>query len=449
MKKCLFQKNCQHRDLELPSSEPNSFLQTFTRTIWENFIPQATWIAQTCPLELCHTGLVHLHELFLIAFFKVNCIDFDTLDSTSQKRVYFQVQLPKRNGGFGLVNFAEQADSFRLGALIAALPQASTLFPDSRPVLPEIDVICDRLLHIPSLDTITRACVESLISLNNQLGPILEVPQEFICIPKKIRSLIFEQTAIRWKSYCHMSDPTCADSIRSISSPEAGLPLSADPRNNPLNDYQWLLYVKRRLGVAIISGSVRCMKCHDFVDAHLEHPMRCKKVGRNTIHAPMAKFIFAQLHQIYRHSCTSVHYEPDLSGITKPECRADHPRADVATRNPLSGKNFLLDFTFPIINSDATEEEPTVELAAKRKINFYNNNYLYQDDFQLVPAPIDTCGRQGSEFQKFLKMAVREGCATSDLELKQATFNLRVAIAVMHVKVITAQQRIFLRENCC
>ena len=92
----------------------------------------------------------------------MNCIDFDTLDSNSQQRVYFQVQLPKRSGGFGLVNFAEQADSFHLGALIAAIFQASTLFPDSRLVLSEIDAIGNRLLHIPSLDTIT--------SLNNQMG---------------------------------------------------------------------------------------------------------------------------------------------------------------------------------------------------------------------------------------------------------------------------------------
>jgi hypothetical protein len=106
----------------------------------------------------------------------------------------------------------------------------------------------------------------------------------------------------------------------------------------------------------------------------------------------------------------------------------------------------MIDFTFAIIHSQATQTNPTVKLAEARKRVWYDHNIIYKPEYELIPGPIDTYGRMGSEFKIFLKKMAKQATDTTT-GYNFEVFKLRSAIAVMHRKVIAQQQATFLREN--
>ena len=174
--------------------------------------------------------------------------------------------------------------------------------------------------------------------------------------------------------------------------------------------------------------------------------MKCPKIGRNTVHQRNCRFVTKQMNDLFRDSATSIHYEMPIDYMRSDTCTTLFPRVDLAMRNPISGVNRMIDFTFPVINNRATAEYPTVELAATRKHNFYNDNFNYKNEFVLVPGAIETYGRNCMELNKFIRDVAREGTQHTE-EYAKTVNQLRTAIAWMHVCTIGDQQVQFLREN--
>jgi hypothetical protein len=89
----------------------------------------------------------------------------------------------------------------------------------------------------------------------------------------------------------------------------------------------------------------------------------------------------------------------DMGYMMKPNCTKELPRADLVMRNPIHGKNYLVDLTFPIINANATLENPITRVAADGKTAFYESYFNYKPKFVLVPGPFDSYGRMGEQLK--------------------------------------------------
>ena len=231
--------------------------------------------------------------------------------------------------------------------------------------------------------------------------------------------------------------------IRSIESPEAGYVLSADPREYKINDEKMVLYFLRRLQLPILNKTHKCHLCGKFTDASVEHPMRCQKIGRNTLHYQVTKYVVGIISKIYRNSLTTVNYEENLSHLRKPHCDKE-VRVEIVTRNQALQQNMIIDLTFPITNSQATEENSTVRMAEKRKEKFYDDNLDYQNEFKLVVGALDTYGRWGEQFKNWVTFVGRSGL--SEHQGAVQVRKLRTAIGVMHANVLGEQQIKFLKQ---
>ena len=115
-----------------------------------------------------------------------------------------------------------------------------------------------------------------------------------------------------------------------------------------------------RLQVPLVVPNTQCSRCGQVVDENLQHPMRCVKVGRNSVHHPISKFISGHLTDTLRHTASAVHYEMNMSHMTTQACDKINPLVDVAIRNPITQSNVIIDFTFPIISAEAMEDKSTV-----------------------------------------------------------------------------------------
>ena len=122
------------------------------------------------------------------------------------------------------------------------------------------------------------------------------------------------------------------------------------------------------------------------------------------------------------------------------------PTRGIAIRNPITGKNYMVDFTFPIINDQATSLNSSVAIAEARKQGWYDHNIDYKHEYELIPGPIDTYGRMGGKLKDFLKKMAKQATDTTS-GYNDEVFKIRASIAVMHRKVIAQQQATFLREN--
>jgi hypothetical protein len=441
-----FDAFCATFEQETGDEEDKPTRQTFTKALGQNFLPKLEWIAQTTPAPFCEDGLRAAHGKIVQAFLKANHINPQSISQLSQERICLQLGLPKREAGFGLTNIVPRLDAIRLGVLLQALPYALNEFQCS-PALPELMLVCDRLIQTPGItDTTLLSHLNQIKDINSRDRTIDIMPDIYLSVPKRFKALLFQIQKTTWKSKCHLESNITAEIVRSIESPEAGLPLSVDPRNHPMSDTVWVLYCKQRLIFPIVGLDVKCSRCEQVVDSNLQHPMRCVKVGRNTVHYPISKFISGHLTQVLRHTTSSVHYEMSMAHMTTPACTKFNPQVDLVIRNPVTGKNYMVDFTFPIINDQATSLNSSVMIAETRKEGWYDHNIDYKHEYELIPGPIDTYGRMGGKLKDFLKKMAKQATDTTT-GYNYEVFKIRAAIAVMHRKVIAQQQATFLREN--
>ena len=151
---------------ERPAATDTQFIQTICHSLWEHFNSQFIWMAETVPLRFCRNGLEDLHKLITQAYLSVNLLDKFQLTEQQQDRLFLQMSLPKRHAGAGLTNIALLAPTFRMATLISALPYAAEAYPNSFPVLPELNEICNEFLlqtQSLNLDIQTIDYIETLI----------------------------------------------------------------------------------------------------------------------------------------------------------------------------------------------------------------------------------------------------------------------------------------------
>ena len=118
------------------------------------------------------------------------------------------------------------------------------------------------------------------------------------------------------------------------------------------------------------------------------------------------------------------------------------PRADTRISNIITQDEIFVDFTFPIIQEDATEAKSTVQMAEERKKNFYRTNY----GMDVTVGAIDTYGRWGPDFVAFVVRMARAGSA-GNWEYATKLNHMRTAIAVTHVRALGRQMKNFLSRN--
>ena len=142
---------------------------------------------------------------------------------------------------------------------------------------------------------------------------------------------------------------------------------------------------------------------------------------------------------------TQVVYEKDISNLTKPGY-GHGLFIDLYTFNTITGQKEGIDWTFCTMNPAATQDNPSVKMAAARKLNFYNEaTGDVKQHFNLVPAAIDTCGRFGDPLLQWCKRIVASGSLEATT-YSRALYHFKTSLAVAHWKAIGAQKIILIKE---
>ena len=244
---------------------------------------------------------------------------------------------------------------------------------------------------------------------------------------------------------CNLDDPTMAEIVRSITTPEAGLYLNADPKEKSfqIKDDHFIFYTKRRLQLNVISRpDMRCKSCDKPVDGKAEHTFCCVHVGKNSVHAPIVKTAALHMREILG-ATSVVSYEVKLTPNEK--CTKLEPRTDIMITNIVSGVCQLVDFIFPTVKEDATDSNTTVMMAEASKHKYYEDNYVL-DGEEVVPAAIDTYGRWGEELKRLVKQVARYG-SYNEREYGRIVNDLRTTMAIAHVRSIGKQMSVFLGRH--
>ena len=131
-------------------TEPNCGVQTYIKTLSDNWVPKNDWIAMTVSREICIGGLQEFHQYLVKLALKALCVDETHLDQRARDMFALQIKLPKKSGGFGIYNAADFVDAHRLSTLMAALPLASTRLT-SKVIFPELEQVMQRILELREL----------------------------------------------------------------------------------------------------------------------------------------------------------------------------------------------------------------------------------------------------------------------------------------------------------
>ena len=136
---------------------------------------------------------------------------------------------------------------------------------------------------------------------NREENPLALTTPEVRGLPQRIKKHINYLLLQDFKAMCNLDDPLIAEMIRSITSPEAGLYLNADPseRRFQIRDDYFLLHTKRRLQLNVINRTdMKCKSCKKFVDVKVEHTFCCVHVGKNSVHAPIVKSVVLHVREL-------------------------------------------------------------------------------------------------------------------------------------------------------
>ena len=176
--------------------------------------------------------------------------------------------------------------------------------------------------------------------------------------------------------------------------------------------------------------------------------MRCRRIGRNTIHAQVNKTVYAEFRRLLTNTACIASYElPIPANICRPECRAQSPRVDIALNYPVLANSLYVDFTFCTVNERATQDNPSVVMASNRKRHDYDRNYVQTPSWKLVPAAIDTYGRQCVELQELIQKVARQSALANVSHYNFVVRDLRATVAVAHTRALGRQQVEFLMGN--
>ena len=153
-----------------------SFLNIFVhkiianiKSISTNFIPKVIWLAQVTPSKLSKLKIQQLQDMYLDQILTSLHIYPSQIEPIKQ-RVIAQLQLSKKNGGFGIINVADLCEVFRISTLVASLPLVAKSFPSSSPLIPELHLLITHFrsnqLHA-NHDSIFQRCNIFLNSIIN------------------------------------------------------------------------------------------------------------------------------------------------------------------------------------------------------------------------------------------------------------------------------------------
>jgi hypothetical protein len=113
---------------------------------------------------------------------------------------------------------------------------------------------------------------------------------------------------------------------------------------------------------------------------------------------------------------------------------AEDPRTDVIITDIVNGIVQYVDFTFPTIKEDATEERSTVMQAQQDKLDFYEANYDCEGA-EVIPAVIDSHGRWGEDLKNLVCQLLAKRGSENDRQYSKVVHRLRLIIATVHAKV--------------
>lgn len=256
-----------------------------------------------------------------------------------------------------------------------------------------------------------------------------------------------------WTSKLNLVSPLNTEMHRSIIEGKQHLAFSADPRNPSfqVKDENFILMTKRRLmGVNVVSNpSAKCALCsapNHWVDSQADHPQRCAKVGRNSVHHPVLMKLMGATRDLLTGSATSIAKEVSVAAHLNPGHRVEKPRTDLTYTNHVTDKTTHLDLTFPIIKEDATQEVSSVHLAESVKDQHYASMYTFPTNTKVIPAVIDSWGRWGPQLVDWVKVIARSA-SSGERDFSAKVNRLRTTLAVAHANSIGNNIRRFLRNG--
>ena len=282
--------------------------------------------------------------------------------------------------------------------------------------------------------------------MNRGEKPYHTLERDLANLAKGLNKFMAKLQAREWEKSLDISNALVAESFRSVTKGSAHCIISADPRQHPIKDENFILNIKRRLiGIPVIpQPNHTCRLCGKYVDNQLEHPQACKKIGRNTVHHNVCSKVANIVTQLLKNSSTSVRTEQKIAIHLKPGQSVERPRSDLTISNPITNFKQEVDFTFCIVQENGRHDKPTVELAEERKNNHYQARYNFPSNVELVPAAIDTLGRWGESLSTWVKKMAKLG-STSHKNYAYNVHRLRTTIAVAHANALGDQMCSYLR----
>jgi len=381
---------------------------------------------------------------------KLLLIDPNILSDFDRRNLHRQFSVKKRAGGFGITDFRLTADALRLGSLVSALPRVVPLnlgTPGS-PALPELNEVVNRLLLLPNLNPSAKLELQNLILINNRQ---VSLPHGNVAegLSKRLTAYIHKLQASTWEESLQLETPREHEILRSVTQPESGLVLSADPRLFPVKDEHFIFHAKRRLlGQKIMHDSDQlCHLCNQPLGPDMEHIMCCKYIGKNTLHHAVVARTATASRKTLTQSSVSVEVEPSLKAFVRPGRNVENPRSDIKLRNHITNKTIHVDFRMQTIKVEATADTPSVKIGEVQKLNYYETNYdLATAGVELVAAVIDSRGRWGKQLQEWVQKVARMGMANK-VQYAHKVYLLRTSIAVAHTNALGKLISDFLRNQ--
>jgi hypothetical protein len=204
------------------------------------------------------------------------------------------------------------------------------------------------------------------------------------------------------------------------------------------------LFARRRLRLEIIPPAIeQCIACDKGLDKNMEHGFCCQKMGHGNLHHVVKMATFKALREIARHIGDDVLLEPSV----QPHMR-DMPinynekgelinrRGDIALSNIVPKTQIVIDVRTCAMTQVSTKEGSVVAQGEKLKLDYYKEVCEFPDTVTSVPFAIDTYGRWGEEFKRFLASFCRAAAGTGHEFYNLLITRARSMIQVAHTVAI-------------
>ena len=270
----------------------------------------------------------------------------------------------------------------------------------------------------------------------------------------------------RWKDSLDPKDLMLQEKLKSVTSKESNAFLNVVLKNfypHWIYDPQFLEVFRYKAMLRMVpEGMGKCSKCHKhLLDDYGEHFMKCSQLGRGAPHKAVQTATLRVLHEEFGLDLgLSATPTPFLSEFRR-ESPQEHPakvgkkeartQADMRIYEQNMNQLTIIDIVTCAMRtpSNLAEVGTTVSEGEKAKNLVYDQNYVFQGRVKFIPFAIDTHGRWGEAFKKFVEelcLRKAEGHQHSQV-YALAMANVRRKISIAHARAVGS--RLLIGKQAC